>query len=157
MALNFNKQSNEGNAFLKQLSIELECPGDLHKTGRMLRTVLHVMRDMLIVNESLQLLAQLPMFLKAVYVENWKLIPPNKKVHNYKDFMNALIDTNIRSEDDFKTDAEIEFAVKKVINALMNYVSEGEMEDVRAEVPKDLKGFFQKHFYIEKPTKRTMI
>lgn len=68
MALNFNQYAAEGNTFMKAYAKELRLTGDYDKAGRILSTVLHGLREMITTEESLQLIAQLPMFLKAVYV-----------------------------------------------------------------------------------------
>jgi len=41
----------------------------LNAGGRIVRSVFHVLRDMLSTEESLQLIAQLPMALKSLYMD----------------------------------------------------------------------------------------
>ena len=70
MALNFNQFAAEANTFLKKYTKELELQ-DTEQAGRILSAILHGLRDVISFDESLQLIAQFPMFLKAVYVNGW--------------------------------------------------------------------------------------
>ena len=71
MALNFNQFAAEANAFLKKYTKEMNLDNDKEKAGRILSSILHALRDVISPQESLQLIAQFPMFLKAVYVNGW--------------------------------------------------------------------------------------
>lgn len=67
--MNFEKYVEKGNLFLKELAQELGNPDDKEKAGRVLRTVLHVLRRRLTLEESFDLISQLPMCIKAVYID----------------------------------------------------------------------------------------
>ena len=71
MALNFNQFAVEANEFLKDYTKELCLDGDTEQAGRILSSILHGLREIISKDESLQLIAQFPMFLKAVYVNGW--------------------------------------------------------------------------------------
>ena len=73
MALNFNQYANEGNAFLNAYTEHMGFGPDKDKAGRILSATLYALRDIIPFEESLQLIAQLPMFLKAVYVNGWTM------------------------------------------------------------------------------------
>ena len=73
MALNFNQYATEGNTFLKDYAKEMNMPHDRNKAGRIFTAIMHALRDIIPPEESLQLIAQLPMFLKAVYVNGWNI------------------------------------------------------------------------------------
>lgn len=75
--MNFEKYVQESNEFLKEVANELNNGGDTNHAYRVLRTVFHTLREILTTEESLHMIAQLPMLLKAVYVEGWK--PATKK------------------------------------------------------------------------------
>jgi len=140
MALDFNKYALKGNKFLKDLAKELGHEEDLSKTGRKLRAVLHALRDQLTMVESLQLLSQLPMFLKAVYVENWKVKDKKKRVKHMDDLIKEIRRYDPRNSDrDFRDDDEVENAAVVIFMVLRKYISLGELEDIRAVLPKDLK------------------
>jgi len=140
MALNFDKFAAKGNEFIKELAKELGYPEDKSRAGRVLKSVLHALRNQLTTEESVQLIAQLPMFLKAVYVENWTLHKSKNKPKHFKDFFNEIrkFDTPV-AQHDFQTDDDIDNAIAVIFMALRNYVSLGEMEDIKAVLPKELK------------------
>ena len=68
MALDFEKYAAKGNEFLNRLAENLGDEDRAH-AARILRSTFRGLRNHLTVEESFQLLAQLPMALKSVYVE----------------------------------------------------------------------------------------
>ena len=140
MALDFDKFATKGNKFLKDLAKQLGHPEDIPKAGRKLRAVLHATRDQLSMEESLQLLAQLPMFLKAVYVENWKSTRKKKGIKHVEDYLKEIQRYDFRTaKNDFTNEDEVENAAVVVFLCLRRYISLGEMEDIKAVLPKELK------------------
>jgi len=141
MGLDFKKFATEGEEFLHNLSVELNCANDQQKAGRILRTSLHAIRNHLSPNESLQLISQFPMFLKAVYVDGWKIKTTKNKVRHMADFVKEV--QNIAGptgKGDFPTDEVVEGSINTVFMVLRKYISLGELEDIKANLPKDLKG-----------------
>lgn len=144
MSLNFKKYSDEGNLFIRQLSKELGYPGDELKSGRILKTVLHGIRDHISHHESIQLLAQLPMFLKAIYVDGWST-KEQKRTKHINDFLEDIIELDgFNSEIDFPNYEKAANAITIVFNVLRKYVSEGEIEDIQAVLPKEIKFLLNK-------------
>lgn len=140
MALNFDKYAQAGNQFINELGVALDHPENRESTGRKLKAVLHTLRDQLNVEESVQLISQLPMFLKAVYVENWTPHKPKNKIRQIDEFYEHVRTSNARTLDfDFPTIKDANRTVAVVIYMLKKYVSEGEMEDIKAVLPKELK------------------
>ncbi len=149
MALDFNKFAEKGNKFIKELAKEFGHPEDTAKAGRKLRAILHALRGCLTVQESMQLLAQLPMFLKAVYVDGWNYGRVKKKIKSEMDFMEEVRRFDFGSADfDFKEDEDIEINTLLVFQQLRKYISPGEMEDLRAVLPKELKYFTAKELML---------
>jgi uncharacterized protein (DUF2267 family) len=149
MALNFNQYATEGNTFLKEYAKELGIPEDPERAGRILSAILHGLRTIISVEESLQFIAQLPMFLKAVYVNGWTIKMKKNRVKDMEGFINL-----IRSFDgktslyDFESDEIAEDYIFSTFLILRKYVSSGEMEDIRDELPKKLKGLIFNHIFI---------
>lgn len=140
MALDFNKFAAKGNKFMNELSKELGYPEDTARAGRVLKTVLHALRNQLPIEESVQLLTQLPMFLKAVYVENWSLREKYTKPRNITGFFNEIREIDKQTaQHDFPKDDDIDNALSVVFMMLRKHVTLGELEDIRAVLPKDLK------------------
>ena len=149
MALNFNQYAVEGNTFLKEYAKELGLSDNPESAGRILSAILHGLRSIISIEESLQLLAQLPMFLKGVYVNGWSTKANKKKVKDVEGFIDL-----IRSFDgktsvyDFKSNEIAEDYIYSTFKALRRYVSSGEMEDIRGELPKRLKGLIFNHIFV---------
>ena len=139
MGLNFNQFAKEANAFLKVYSRELNLNEDTEKAGRILSAVLHGLREVISTEESLQLIAQFPMFLKAVYVNGWSS-RKKKKIKTMVDFIDLVREFNgPTSIYDFESDEIAENYIKSTFIALRKYISLGELEDIRTVLPKELK------------------
>jgi len=139
MALNFNQFAAEGNEFIKDYAKQLNLGKDTKLAGRILSSILHAFRDVISIEESLQLISQFPMFLKAVYVNGWTKHKV-KKIKTMTDFIDLVRKYNgPTSIHDFGSDELAENYINTTFIVLRRYVSLGEMEDLRAELPKELK------------------
>ncbi|WP_281846724.1 DUF2267 domain-containing protein [Olleya namhaensis] len=140
MSLNFNQFASEANAFLKEYTKSLSLNGDTEKAGRILSSILHGLRDIISTEESLQLIAQFPMFLKAVYVNSWSLHKKNKKINTMEEFIDLVrVFDGVTAMHDFKSYELSENYINVTFILLRKYISLGEMEDIKSELPKDLK------------------
>ena len=140
MSLDFEKYAAKGNELLNVLAEDLNVPRD--KAGRILRSVLHVLRNHISIDESFQVLSQLPMALKGVYVDQWNPSEEYHRIHKLEEFFDE-----VRKEDkglagyDFGNNQKAKEAVSAVFKALTYYLSEGEVEDFIAMLPVELKKF----------------
>ena len=149
MALNFNQYATEGNTFLKEYAKELGVIDDPERAGRILSAILHGLRSIISIEESLQFIAQLPMFLKAVYVNGWTIKAKKNKVKDMEGFINLIKSFDGKTSlYDFETDDIAEDYIYSTFLILRKYVSSGEMEDIRDELPKKLKGLIFNHIFI---------
>ncbi|MDV7139562.1 DUF2267 domain-containing protein [Maribacter sp. TH_r10] len=141
MALNFNQFAVEGNTFLKNYTKEMNLGQDTDKAGRILSSILHALRDIIPVEESLQLIAQFPMFLKAVYVNGWTIRKERPKIKKMADFIDLVRKHDgVSAINDFEySDDVAEQYIDTTFILLRKYISLGEMEDIRDGLPKDLK------------------
>lgn len=143
MSLNFEKNAAKGNEFLNHLTIELGIPNDRARAGRILRSVLKALRNRLTVEESMQMIAQLPMAIKAVYIDGWKLSKKQERMKTLDDFMIGVLEEDkLAAINDFSSEEQTKAAIEAVFKTLSRYVSEGEFMDIIAVVPKELKIFF---------------
>jgi len=147
MALNFNQYATDANSFIKEYAEKLEIE-DHNKAGRILSAILHGLREVISTEESLQFIAQLPMFLKAVYVNGWSGHKKQrvKSMIEFIDLINRL--DGVTSEYDFGSDEETIKYIKTTFLVLRKYVSLGELRDVRTELPKELKSLIFEEFLI---------
>lgn len=144
MALNFEKYAQEATAFMRGLAKELNHPNDLNQTQIILRSVLHTLRDRITVSESLNYLAQLPMFLKAIYVDNWKYHEKPERLKNIADFGEKVKEHQAEyGENQFDWPESTEEIIKKTLSYInRKYVTEGEIEDIKAQLPAELEHIF---------------
>lgn len=140
MATDFDKYSDKGNELLKMLADDLQVPD--HNACRILRAVLHTIRNHLTVEESLQMVAQLPMMVKALYVDQWHMPQPTKRIHHVTQFLDEIRECDKKQAGyDFGNDESAAKAVKAVFRTLNYYISDGEFEDITAVLPTEIKDF----------------
>jgi uncharacterized protein (DUF2267 family) len=97
-----------------------------------LRAVLHALRDRLTVQEASDLAAQLPMLIRGLYYDGWNPAKVPVKM-NSEEFLER-----IRQEFPYDVEGGTEVLVERVLQALRRFVTEGEWQDVRSSMPKDL-------------------
>ena len=104
---------------------------------RLLRTVLHAVRDHLSVDEAAQLAAQLPVLIRGIYYEGWDPSKTPVKERTRDAFLE-------RVQQDFQTDpmGDAPEAVAAVMDVLDSRISKGEMDDVRGAFTKDIRALF---------------
>jgi uncharacterized protein (DUF2267 family) len=110
---------------------------DKARSYRLLKAVLHTLRDSLGVNEAVDLGAQLPGLLRGAYYEQWRpAITPVKNRH-VEDFL-------ARVNGSFGRDplAEPAKAVMAVFQLLTKKISEGEIDDVRRCLPEEIRNIW---------------
>ena len=141
MTLNFDKYAQSGHTFVKKVATELGDENDISTAGRILRSTLHVLRDQASPEESIHLISQLPMLIKAIYVDGWKVFGKKKaKVHHLDDFIEEIHKQNrAAGHDDFRSQEGCYLAVHAVFRVIKEYVSEGELDDLRRTLPEELR------------------
>ncbi|TSE06554.1 MULTISPECIES: DUF2267 domain-containing protein [Aquimarina] len=148
MALNFNRYATEANTFLKEYAEEMNLSETPDKAGRILSAILHGLREIISIEESLQFIAQLPMFLKAVYVNGWSIKGKKHRIKHMKEFIDLVRSFDgVTSTYDFESNEIAEHYINTTFFILRKYVSTGEMKHIRDELPKNLKNMiFDKLF-----------
>ncbi len=142
--MNFEKYAEKGNLFVKELAQELGCPDNKKKAGRILKAVLKALRNRLSHEESMHLLAQLPMCIKAIYVDGWKLSETPEKIKNVSEFVEEVMKYDRpRAQQDFADKDDAIRAIKAVFRVIKRHISDGEAQDVEAELPKQLKELWE--------------
>lgn len=146
MTINFEHYAQKGNLFLNELAAELGT-GDRDQAARITRAVFHTLRDTITVHESLQLLAQLPMALKAVYVDGWR-IENHKRLKSEEEFLfNIANEDSINAWKDFSDITGVRIAVIITFRVMRNYVSDGEFNDIQAVLPDAVKYLVEESAY----------
>jgi uncharacterized protein (DUF2267 family) len=143
MSLDFEIYAAKGKEFVSLVADELEVTQV--KAGGIVRAVFHALRNWLSHEESFQLLAQLPMSLKGVYVDGWKFDKDNNIISHLDDFLDEVKkEDSGRSGYDFSDTAKATDALAVVFGALNYLVSEQEMNAILDVIPPALKMFLKK-------------
>jgi uncharacterized protein (DUF2267 family) len=147
MAFNFEKHAAKGNRFIKEVC-EYLGEDDRNKAYRITKAVLHGLRDVLTVEESLHLISQLPLMIKAIYVDNWKISGSPKRLRSVEDFCEDLKSiAGLTAEEDFPTQEDCMDCIHAVFSVIRETVSEGEIEDIRSIMPRELKELWDEPVY----------
>ena len=134
MVLDFEKFAVKGNEFLHQLEANLGIEDRAH-AARILRSTFRVLRNHLAMEESLQLVAQLPMAIKGVYVDGWSA-GEYCRITSSEDFILEIIEAEGKSAwRDFSSQEEILESVRAVIETMRLYVSPEEMNQALRTLP----------------------
>lgn len=142
MSLEFEKYAAKGNELVNMLAEDLELPRD--NAARIIRSTLHALRNHLSLEENFQVMSQFPMIFKSVYVEGWKPSVKFERLHHMHDFLDE-----IRKQDgssaayDLGNDENAKRAVRGVFRTLSYFISKGEMEDIIAVMPLEIKIFIR--------------
>lgn len=139
MSLNFDKHAAMGNEIVNALAEDMKVSNE--KAGRLLRGVLYALRGRISIDESLQVIAQLPMALKAVYVDQWDPWHSFRRIHRVEEFICELRRHDKTDARDLEDEEFAKGAVKNVFRTLKRFLSDEEFKDVVAALPDELKEF----------------
>ena len=112
-----------------QLGVE-----DRREAYRVLRAYLHALRDRLTVDEAAQLAAQLPELIRGVYYEGWNPSATPVRYRGFADFLDR-----VASEAGLDGETAASYAVGAAAEVLRRHVSTGEIDDIRAQLPEELR------------------
>jgi uncharacterized protein (DUF2267 family) len=143
MSINFQKYAQEGQSFVNDLAAELGHPEEVARTGIVLRAILHTLRERITISESFHLSSQLPMFLKAIYVDKWKFSEKPLDIKTKEEFV-AEVERQQQQygEMEFSWSKSTEEIIQIVLSSLGKYISDGEYEDIIAQLPENIKEIF---------------
>ncbi|MEU7979418.1 DUF2267 domain-containing protein [Micromonospora sp. NPDC049081] len=98
-----------------------------------LRTVLHLLRDRMTVQECAEFAAQLPVLVRGIYFDGWQ--PENVPVKlNRDDFL-----YEVRQGFPYDVEGGPQRVTQVVLDALRRHVTQGEWQDVKSGMPRDLQ------------------
>lgn len=145
MAIHFEKHAAKGNEFVNRLATHLRDEHNRDRAGRVLRCVLKVLRDRITLEESFQLMAQLPMAIKAVYIDGWIPQRQHAQIKTMQEFAEQVMKEDGHSAwRDYSSIEDALLASEAVVKTIADYVTAGEIHQIIAVLPEDMKGFFLK-------------
>lgn len=129
-----DRSALQAREWLSQAAAELGIEGDHRTAYRVLRGVLHTIRDRLTPEEAAQLAAQFPTLVRGIYYEGWQ---PARVPANYQDVDAFLARVSEIALLDGNTQASV--ATQAIARVLERNVSAGELDDVLAVLPESLR------------------
>jgi uncharacterized protein (DUF2267 family) len=119
--------------WLNELAAELGSE-DQQYAYRVLRAVLHAVRDRLTVDEAAQLAAQLPELIRGIYYEGWDPSRTPASYHDSKTFLDR-----IAAEALLAGESEASYAAEAVMDVVRHHISAGEFEQVLHALPRPVR------------------
>jgi uncharacterized protein (DUF2267 family) len=129
----FDQTLEKTNHWLHEIGGELGWT-DLDRVYHALRAVLHALRDRLMMDEAVNLGAQLPMLLRGCYYEGWKPARTPVLDRSRQQFLDHV-------SNEFRGDRHLDYEaiVEVVFSVLQRHITSGEIEDVKANLPAELR------------------
>ncbi|RJQ83622.1 MAG: DUF2267 domain-containing protein [Desulfobacteraceae bacterium] len=126
----FEKTLHETQDWIKDVEYELGWEDLKHQSFQALRGTLAALRDRLTPEEAAHLGAQLPALLRGFYYEGWQPAHKPEKIGEGEFFkrVTANLNTNTPAQD----------IVRAVFKMLYHRISQGESEDIKSILPKEL-------------------
>lgn len=136
MEHHFEQYVEEGNVFLKKVAEQLDTPDDRQHAFRVVQAVFQALRDRITVEESMHLISELPMILKAVYVNGWKIPKERRDSSTIEEFLQEVLERSQTPGRDFGSDPRKE--VVAVFRVIREYVSPGEYAHVKGQLTPEI-------------------
>lgn len=127
------RSAEKANIWLKDVAAELG-DDDRQYAYRVLRAVLHVLRDRLTVDVAAKLAAQLPTLIRGIYYEDWDPSHTPMPAHTVDTFLEHVV-----SEGRFAGETEASLAVSAVTAVLRRRLTPGEIDAIVAILPEKLR------------------
>lgn len=118
--------------WLTDLMVELGTT-DRHAAYRVLRAVLHAIRDRLTVDEAALLAAQMPMLLRGMYYESWRPAGKPRRIRRESAFVAA-----VRAEHG-PGHLDVALAIPAVLRVLERHTTASEVAAIRHLFPRSLE------------------
>jgi uncharacterized protein (DUF2267 family) len=131
----FDKTLQTTNIWLDEIMLDLGP--DRKIAYRALRAVLHALRDRLTVGEAAHLGAQLPLLIKGIFFDMWRPAATPLPIRTEEEFC-----ARVAAELHDTRPINIPDAVRSVFRTLAAHVSQGELEQVKAQLPEPIRRFW---------------
>lgn len=126
----------DAEAWLIRIAEGLERPGELQDAYHALRAALHNVRDNLIPDEAMDLASQLPMLIRGIYFEGYRLADRPLKHRSREEFL-AAVRRQLDSEAGLSLDSER--CVRVVFGVLAEHLDDGQAAQTRDMLHKEIQ------------------
>ncbi len=140
--LRFDAWVEHGTRFVSEVAKEL----DRHPVSafRILRGTLHALRDRLTPREAKNFVAQLPMLLKAVWMDGWDPeAGVDTKLRTVDDLVYRVMDDPAVTRGDYESFTQLQDHIAGVFRVIRRHVSQGEVSDVAARLPREIQALWR--------------
>jgi uncharacterized protein (DUF2267 family) len=128
--LNFENFAAEGNRFINEIAYELNT--DRNHAARVLRAVLHAVRDRLPADDAIQFAQGLPLALKGVFIDQYDLSDVPVVIRSPQKFLQFIYSkAGITAHLDFPDRQSIVDALQAVFFVLENHMDYGQILQVK--------------------------
>jgi uncharacterized protein (DUF2267 family) len=107
---------------------------DKQRAYRLLRATLHALRDRLSAHEAVHFGAQLPMLIRGLYYDGWRMRDATSAERMKTEFF-GHIDAAFRQD----PNSDTEGLVREVFKLLARRISSGEIDDVKRILPPEVR------------------
>jgi uncharacterized protein (DUF2267 family) len=146
MPHNFQQYAEEGNRFINNLANALGNPDDTAHASRVTNAIFKALRDRITPSQSMHLVSQLPMALKGVYVDGWKISDELSNAKTQAEFFDDIRAFSAGPAGrDFGNDQQIREIVKIFFSVLRDYVDEGELRHIAQQLPEGIEELIEEH------------
>lgn len=137
----FDKFCQQGNEFVNKLGEKTGHPRESEKTVRLLKAVLHSIRDRVTMGEAHHIMAQLPFALKGLYVDQWHEREHPLRYDTMDEFKSCVKEyQKLYGEANFNWEQSTEELVKITLNMLKeNYFSGGQIDHILGQLPHEIQ------------------
>jgi len=135
----FDTTVQETNEILGEIEETFNWKNRRNQSYAALRIVLHTLRDRLPVHQAVHFASQLPMLIKGIYYDGWDIDAVPKRMDK-EEFLQTI---QQQFQFSLGENATIQDLVKIVLTVVMNRISKGEVQDIKANVPQDIASLIE--------------
>jgi uncharacterized protein (DUF2267 family) len=128
----FDRTIQETNIWLGEIADDLS--EDRHVAYRVLRAVLHALRDRLTVEQAAHLSAQLPMLVRGIYYEGYHPAKTPTSIRSRSEFL-AVVSEGLSDT----RPIDLESACASVFDCLCRHITAGQLDKVFQSLPESVR------------------
>lgn len=150
-ALNLEEFANVGNRFINDVADELRV--NRHIAARIIRAVLHAVRDRLPPDDAIQFAQGLPMVLKAVFIDQYDISKTPVVIRHGEDFLDFIYSKDPLAADvDFPNEHSVQEALSGVFNVLYCYMDSGQIDSIKYLLGDEIVELIEGDYRVEQQT-----
>jgi uncharacterized protein (DUF2267 family) len=130
-SMNFEKYAEEGNRFVNEVAFELGTR-NRDKAARILRAVLHAVRDRLPAHDAVQFAQGLPMALKGIFIDQYDISDAPVVIRNKEDFIDFIVEKDkFAAAEDFPHPDDVVWGLKAVFRVFEYHMDPGQVSHIK--------------------------